>query len=102
MTGCSTIQKTNKVEKFTEEQYNEMIIEILDKSIELNKINIILSWFLLIEFILVFLDIITFNAFVYIPWIIAAVKIWRNDREMKANVVAIEYIEDLRDKHNKS
>jgi hypothetical protein len=51
---------------------------------------------------LVFLGVITFNAFVYIPWIIATVKIWHNDREMKANVVAIEYIEDLRDKHSKS
>lgn len=96
------VRKTNKVEEFTKEQYNEMIIEILDKSIKLNGINIILSWFLLVEFVLVFLGVITFNAFVYIPWIIATVKIWHNDREMKANVVAIEYIEDLRDKHNKS
>ncbi len=96
------IRKTNKVEKFTEEQYNEMIIEVLDKSIKLNSINIILSWFLLVEFVLVFLGVITFNVFVYVPWIIVAVKIWHNDREMRTNNVAIEYIQDLRDKHNKS
>ena len=40
-TGCSMIRKTNKVEEFTKEQYNEMIIEVLDKSIKLNGINII-------------------------------------------------------------
>ena len=87
---------------FTEQQYNEMIIEILDESIKLNGVNIILSWFLLVEFVLVFLGVITFNVFVYVPWIIVAVKIWHNDREMRTNNVAIEYIQDLRDKHNKS
>jgi len=102
VTGCSMILKTNKVEKFTEQQYNEMIIDILDKSIKLNGINIILSWFLLVEFVLVFLGVIGFNAFVYVPWLIAAVKIWLNDREMKTNYFVIEYIQDLRDKHNKS
>lgn len=102
VTECSMILKTNKVEKFTEQQYNEMIIEILDKSIKLNGVNIILSWFLLVEFVLVFLGVIGFNAFVYVPWLIAAVKIWLNDREMKTNYYVIEYIQDLRDKHNKS
>jgi hypothetical protein len=87
---------------FTEQQYNEMIIEILDESIKLNGVNIILSWFLLVEFVLVFLGVIGFNAFVYVPWLIAAVKIWLNDRKMKTNYFVIEYIQDLRDKHNKS
>jgi hypothetical protein len=90
------------MKEFTKEEYNEMIIEVLDKSIKLNGINIIISWFLLIEFVLVFLGVITFNVFVYIPWIIAAVKIWLNDREMKTNYFVIEYIQDLRDKQNKS
>jgi len=96
------IRKTNKVEEFTKEQYNEMIIEVLDKSIKLNGINIILSWFLLVEFVLVFLGVIGFNVFVYVPWFIVAVKIWINNREMKTNYFVIEYIQDLRDKHNKS
>jgi hypothetical protein len=56
----------------------------------------------LVEFVLVFLGVIGFNAFVYVPWLIAAVKIWLNDREMKTNYYVIEYIQDLRDKHNKS
>ncbi len=90
------------MKEFTKEEYNEMIIEVVDRSIELNTINIILSLFIFLELVLIILGVIRFNAFVYVPWILAAVKFWLNDGEMKTNEFVIKYIEDLRDKHNKS
>jgi|LauGreDrversion4_2_1035121.scaffolds.fasta_scaffold531197_4 hypothetical protein len=90
------------MKEFTKEEYNQMIIEVVDESIKLNTVNIILSLFIFLELILVFLGVIRFNTFVYVPCILAAVKIWLNDGEMKTNQFVIKYIEDLRDKHNKS
>lgn len=92
----------NDIENFTEDDYNQMIIEILEKNIELNKINIILYLFFSVEFFLIFFGYITLNYFVIIPWILLTIKIWLNDREIKLNDSAIKHLEDLRDKQNKT
>ncbi len=89
------------MENYTEEEYNQMIIEILEKNIRLYNINIILYFYLIIEIILFVFDYIGFVFMVYTPMILAWLNILHNNQTTKANDVAIQYIKDMIDKENK-
>ena len=89
------------MENYTEEEYNQMIIEILEKNIRLYNINIILYFYLIIEIILFVFDYIGFVFMVYAPMILAWLNILHNNQTTKANDVAIQYIKDMIDKENK-
>ena len=86
---------------YTEEEYNQMIIEILEKNIRLYNINIILYFYLIIEIILIVFDYVGFVFMVYAPMIFAWLKILHNKQSAKANDVVIQYIKDMIDKENK-
>ena len=92
----------NENKEFTEYEYNQMIIDILEKNIQLNNIDMVLYLFISIECFLIGLGHIVLNIFVLIPLMFAGIKIWINDEEIKLNNIAIQHIEDLRDKHNKT
>ena len=92
----------NENKEFTEYEYNQMIIDLLEKNIQLNNIDMILYLFISVECFLIGLGYIVLNIFVLIPLIFAGIKIWINNTEIKMNDIAIQYIEDLRDKHNKT
>ena len=79
-----------------------MIIDILEKNIQLNNIDMVLYLFISIECFLIGLGHIVLNIFVLIPLMFAGIKIWINNEEIKLNNIAIQHIEDLRDKHNKT
>jgi len=96
--GCSMIQKMND-ENITEYEYNQMIIEILEKNIVLLNLNLIMSLFVIVEVILLMLDYISFVFMVYGPLMFALFKIWNNRQELIANGITIQYIQDLRDKN---
>jgi hypothetical protein len=92
----------NENKEFTEYEYNQMIIDILEKNIQLNNIDMVLYLFISIECFLIGLGHIVLNIFVLIPLMFAGIKIWINNEEIKLNNIAIQHIEDLRDKHNKT
>jgi len=92
----------NENKEFTEYEYNQMIIDILEKNIQLNNIDMILYLFISVECFLIGLGYIVLNIFVLVPLIFAGIKIWINNAEIKMNDIAIQYIEDLRDNHNKT
>ena len=89
------------MENNTEEEYNQMIIEFLEKNIRLRTINVILYFYLIIEIILIMFDYVGFVFMVYAPMIFAWLKILHNNQSVKANNVVIQYIEDMIDKENK-
>jgi len=92
----------NENKEFTEYEYNQMIIDILEKNIQLNNIDMILYLFISVECFLIGLGYIVLNIFVLVLLIFAGIKIWINNAEIKMNDIAIQYIEDLRDNHNKT
>jgi len=92
----------NENKEFTEYEYNQMIIDLLEKNIQLNNIDMILYLFISVECFLIGLGYIVLNIFVLVPLIFAGIKIWINNAEIKMNDIAIQYIEDLRDNHNKT
>ena len=88
------------MEGYTEEEYNKMLIEILDRSIELNYQCIVMNLFIIVESILLFFDYIKLDAFYIITIALAMIKYSYNNHKIKLNDVAIQYIIDLRDKEN--
>lgn len=88
------------MEGYTEEEYNKMLIEILDRSIELGYQCIVMSLFIFVESILLLFDYIKLDAFYVITIVLALIKYSYNNHKIKLNDVAIQYIIDLRDKEN--
>jgi len=98
---CFMTMRIKNMEELTEEDYNRMILEILQKNIEIHRVNIVLYCFFCVEFFLIFFGYISLNYFVKISWVIVTIKLWFNERKIKMNDSAITYIEDLRNKKNK-
>ena len=88
------------MEGYSEEEYNKMLIEILDRSIELGNQSIVMSLFIFVESMLLFFDYIKLDAFYVITIVLALIKYSYNNHKIKINQIAIQHIIDLRDKEN--
>jgi len=88
------------MEGHTEEEYNEMLIDLLDKSIEWNSQGMVMSLFIFVESILLFFNYIKLDAFYVITILLALIKYSYNNHKIKLNEIAIQYIKDLRDRKN--
>jgi len=88
------------MEGYSKEEYNKMLIEILDRSIELGNQSIVMSLFIFVESMLLFFNYIKLDAFYIITIALAMIKYSYNNHKIKLNDIAIQYIIDLRDKEN--